>query len=300
MKTNIPLRLAMAAAVGVILFFYMFTFQVRQNEKAVKTRFGRPVRVITEPGLYWRWPWPVEATHRFDARLQFYECRMSESLTRDKRNVIALVFVAWKVGDPLLFLQSMGNLENAKNKLEGLVSSAKNAVLGVHEFRQLVSEKPDEVKIPEIERQITEMVRAEAAKSFGVQVVQTGITRLALPESNTRFVFDRMRAERAQLAAKYRAEGRQQADEIRAKTDAEKIVLLAEAKRYAEETRGKAEGEAARIYAAAHRQDPGLYRFLRELEALRVAANTNTTLILDADSPPFRALKRDPLQNSAK
>ena len=56
-----------------------------------------------------------------------------------------------------------------------------------------------------------------------------------------------MKAERGQYAARFRAEGRREAEEMRSKTDAERTVLLAEAQKFAEETRGKAEAEAARI-----------------------------------------------------
>jgi membrane protease subunit HflC len=47
----------------------------------------------------------------------------------------------------------------------------------------------------------------------------------------------------------------------------------------------------ARIYSAAHQEQPDLYRFLRELETLKKVVNQNTTLVLDANAPPFDLLK---------
>jgi membrane protease subunit HflC len=167
-------------------------------------------------------------------------------------------------------------------------------VLGSFDFNQLVSVKPEDVKLAEIEAEITKLTAPQAADSFGVGIEQIGIERVTLPEVNTRFVFERMRAERSQFAARYRAEGRQEADAINAQTDAEKAVLLAEARKSAEETRGKAEAEVAHIYSAAHQEQPDLYRFLRELEALKKVVNQNTTLVLDANSPPFDLLKAPP------
>jgi len=291
MKTQIIVRGLIGALVGVLLLFVMLTFQVRQNERVVLTRFGRPVRVLVEPGLYGKWPWPIETVNRFDARLDFYDARISEALTRDKRNVIIPVYVAWRIDDPLKFLQSLGSADNARSKLDGLVTSARNTVLGGYDFTQLVSTNRDEVKIPEIEHTITDLVAQQAKQSFGIAVEQVGIKRLTLPEANTQFVFERMRAERAQFAAQYRAEGQQRADEVRAKTDADKTVILADARKYAEETRGKAEAEAARIYTAAHEKDPSLYRFLRELDALKQITATNTTVVLDTATPPFDLLR---------
>ena len=291
MKTQIIIRGLIGALVGALLLFVMLTFQVRQNERIVLTRFGRPVRVLVEPGLYGKWPWPIETVNRFDARLDFYDARISEALTRDKRNVIIPVYVAWRIDDPLKFLQSLGSADNARSKLDGLVTSARNTVLGGYDFSQLVSTNRDEVKIPEIEHTITDLVAQQAKQSFGVAVEQVGIKRLTLPEANTQFVFERMRAERAQFAAQYRAEGQQQADEVRAKTDADKVVILADASKYSEETRGKAEAEAAHIYTAAHEKDPSLYKFLRELDALKQITATNTTVVLDTTTPPFDLLR---------
>ena len=256
MKTQIIVRSLIGALVGALLLFVMLTFQVRQNERVVLTRFGRPVRVLVEPGLYGKWPWPIETVNRFDARLDFYDARISEALTRDKRNVIIPVYVAWRIDDPLKFLQSLGSADNARSKLDGLVTSARNTVLGGYDFAQLVSTNRDEVKIPEIEHTITELVAQQAKQSFGISVEQVGIKRLTLPEANTQFVFERMRAERAQFAAQYRAEGQQRADEVRAKTDADKIVILADARKYAEETRGKAEAEAGTHLHGGARERP--------------------------------------------
>jgi membrane protease subunit HflC len=295
MKPQMLIRSAVSILILVVLFSFMLGFQVRQNEQVVLTRFGNPVRVIHHPGLYLKWPWPIEKVNRFDARLNFYEIRLSEALTKDKRNVIVPAFVAWRIASPQKFLEAIGSVENAQGKLDSLVSSAKNTVLGSFDFNQLVSVKPEDVKLAEIETKITQLTSGQALHSFGIQIEQVGIERVTLPEVNTSFVFERMRAERAQFAARYRAEGQQEADAINAQTDAEKTVLLAEARKSAEETRGKAEAEVAHIYSAAHQEQPDLYRFLRELEALKKVVNQNTTLVLDANSPPFDLLKTGPL-----
>ncbi len=292
MKAATLIRLAIAAAILLVLFFTMFAYIVKENEKAVLTRFGLPVRVIEEPGLYLKWPVPIETVNRFDARLAFFESRPSETLTRDKRNVVVFVFTAWSIADPLKFLQAVGTRENAKVKLDGLVTSAKNAILGQYEFGQLISTEPSAVKLNDIENKMTDVVRQQAADAFGIDIRQVGINRLGLPETNTEFVFARMRAERAKIAAQYRSEGEREADEIRAKTDAEITIMLAEANEQAAITRGEAEAEAARLYAEAYQADPKLYEFLRKLRALKEVTRSNTTLLLDTSTPPFDILRQ--------
>ena len=284
-------RLLIAALVVVILGFAMFSFQVASNESAVLTRFGSPVRTLAEPGLYFKWPWPIDTINRFDTRLAFYDTRLSEALTQDKRNVILPVFVAWRVADPLKFLQALGTPAAAPTKLDSLTTSARNALLGRYDFQELVSTDPAKVKLAELEQRLIDAIRPQALAAFGIAIEQVGIKRIALPEANTLYVFERMKAERGQYAARFRAEGRREAEELRSRTDAERTVLLAEAQKFAEETRGKAEAEAAKIYADAHSQDPQFYKFLRELETLRKVTRENTTLILDTDSAPFNQLK---------
>jgi membrane protease subunit HflC len=291
MKLKHLSRIAAVIIVVAVMAAYMLGFQVMQNEKAVITRFGDPVRVINEPGLYFKLPWPIDRVNRFDTRLNFYEIRVSEALTRDKRNVILPIFVAWKIDDAKKFLEALGSVDNAQNKLDSVVSSAKNTLLGTYDFSQLISINPDDLKITELENKIATDASQQTEASFGISVEQVGIERIDLPEANTSYVFERMRAERAQYADRYRAEGQQQADSITAKTDAEKAKILADAQRDAEETKGKAEAEAAHIYAAAHSQDPDFYKFLRKLDTLKKIVNENTTLVIDANSPPFDVLK---------
>lgn len=284
-------RILIAAIVVTVLGCAMFSFQVASNESAVLTRFGSPVRNLTDPGLYFKWPWPVDTVHRYDQRLAFYDTRISEALTQDKRNVILPVFLAWRVADPLKFLQSLGTPAAAPTKLDSLATSARNALLGRYDFQELVSTDPSRLKLAELEQRLAETIRPQALAAFGIAIEQVGLKRIALPEANTLYVFERMKAERGQYAAKFRAEGRREAEELRAKTDAERTVLLAEAQKFAEETRGQAEADAARIYAEAHAQDPKFYTFLRELETLRKVTRENTTLILDTDTAPFNQLK---------
>lgn len=288
---QILLRATIAAIVLAILAFALFSFQVASNEAVVLTRFGSPIRTLTDAGLYFKCPWPIDTVNRFDRRMVFYDTRVSEALTQDKRNVIVPVFVVWRISDPLRFLQALGTPAALPSKLDSLTASARNALLGKYTFQDLVSNTSGNLKLDELEQRLTESIRPQAREAFGIAIEQVGVKRIALPEANTLYVFERMKAERGQYAARYRAEGRREADELRAKTDAEKTVLLAEAQKYAEETRGRAEAEAARIYAQAHGQDPEFYRFVRELETLRKVAKENTTLVLDTDTSPFNQLK---------
>jgi len=107
---QILFRALVAVVVLVLLGFGMGSFQVSSNEAVVLTRFGAPVCTLTSPGIYGKWPWPIDTVNRFDTRIAFYDTRLSETLTQDKRNVIVPLYLAWHTADPLKFLQALGPL----------------------------------------------------------------------------------------------------------------------------------------------------------------------------------------------
>ena len=72
----------------VALAFSLVT--VDQTEAVYITEFGRPVRLIDEPGLHFKWPY--QSRRGFDKRLQFDAPPPREMLTKDKKNLE----VAWE------------------------------------------------------------------------------------------------------------------------------------------------------------------------------------------------------------
>jgi membrane protease subunit HflC len=256
----------------------------------VVTRFGAPRTVWREAGLHAKWPWPVEQVWTIDARRRLFNSRFAETLTRDKKNIVLRTFVVWSVGEPLTFLQAVGDLASAEDRLDGLVTNAKNAVLGRYELVALASTDPTRLQLPQIEADILTDVRATARERFGVEVHQVGLKQLGLPPETVPFVFDQMRTERRQFAARYRAEGEREAAALRSQTDLDAAKIRAEGTQKAAQIRARAEAQAAGIYAEAQGRDPELYRFLRSLESLKTLLGKRTTVILRTDAAPFTLL----------
>lgn len=284
-------RWGIAIAVVLIILLSSVVFSVPEGRMAVITRFGAPVRVYKQAGLHLKLPAPFERTYMLDARRRLYETRLTETLTRDKKNVILITYAVWQISDAVRFLQAVGSIAGAEAKLDGVVTNAKNAVLGNYDFAALVSKHPQEQRLDQLENEMLQDVSAEARLRYGINVAQIGLLRLALPEENIQYVFDQMKAERAQYAARFRAEGEKEAARVRAETDLEVAKLRAEGKEEAEKIRGNAEAEAAKTYASAHRLDPEFYRFVRSLDSLEKMLGENSTVVLDTDSPPFDVLK---------
>jgi len=278
----------LAAVVGIALS--ATGVQVAEGEAAVVTRFGDPVRVLEDAGLHWKAPWPIDDVARVDLRRRTFETGHAEMLTRDRKNVVLVGFAIWRVSDPLRFHKSVGSVDDAEEKLDGLITNAQIGVLGRFDLAALTSTNPDNLRTAEIETELLAATVGIAKERYGIDILTVGFQRLGLPEDNVAAVFKQMRAERRQFAARYEAEGAEDAARIRSETDLEAARIRAEGAEAAARIRGEAEAEAARIYADAHRTDPDLYRFVRSLDALDDVVGNDTTVILRTDSPPFRLL----------
>ena len=264
---------------------------VRQGQAVLITRFGRPLRAATQPGLHWKLPWPIDRTLLLDMRRRVYETGQAEMLTRDKKNIIARTFVVWRIGDPLTFIQAVGTEGDAEGKLDGLLTNAAIGTLGGHDLSALVSTNPSDLQMDQIESELLASTAPLALRSYGVEVEQIRLDRLALPAENVTAVFEQMRAERRQFAAKYQAEGEQAASKIRSEAELEAARIRAKGLEEEARIRGESAAQVAKTYADAHRIDPELYRFTRSLDSLDKLVTRNTSLILRTDSEPFSLLQ---------
>jgi membrane protease subunit HflC len=282
-----PLSIIVGVILLAVFIVLLFVFQVRQSEVAIVTRFGAPNREAA-PGPHYRLPWPIEKVHKFDQRIQNFEDKLTEDLTADNNNLLTQVYIGWKITEPKVFFPKFagGSVTEAEKVLEGMVRSAKSAVIGSNSLSSFVSAGGD-AKFAQAEQQMLSMLQAQLkANNYGISVEFLGIKKLGLPEGVTQSVFDRMKSEREVLSSRLESEGNAEAEKIKSKANSEAAKMLANAER--EATRIRAQGEAA---AAAvlptFQQNPELANFLLRLTALEASLKDRSTLIFDANTPPF-------------
>jgi membrane protease subunit HflC len=244
---------------------------------------------VTDAGLHAKWPYQT-ATY-FDRRLRIYNPRPSEFLTRDKKNVVIDSYVAWKIRDPNLFLQTVGDPVAAEMRLHDIVWSGLSAALGTHDLESLVSTSA-KVETGDLLDRLSDLTDRAALEQYGINVVDVRIKRLNLPEQNKQSVYARMRAERERIARQYRAEGEEQALSIRADADRQREEILSAAYKEAEKIRGSGDAESTRIYGQAYSKDPRFYKLLRTLESYKKILDDKTTAILSSDSELLKVLMR--------
>lgn len=278
----------------VISIMMLFSFKVRETEVVLVTTFGRATRTETEPGLkFFKWPRPINVVHKFDSRYQLYESRQEETNTKGGEPIIVTSYVVWKVGDPLKFLNAVQDKTGAENNIKGLLRNTQNSVIGRHYFSEFVNSDPEKIKFTEIEKEMRQAIAEHALNEYGIDIKLVGIKQLGVDKEVTKDVFKRMEADRERKTNKILADGKAEADKIRAEADAMKAILEAIAEAEAKAIRGAGDAEAAKYYEMLE-EDPELAMFLRDVEALKKILEEKSTIILGADTEPVKLLRGIP------
>lgn len=287
-----PVSIIIGAILLLIFIALLFIFQVRQSEIAVVTTFSKPTRTEKKPGgPYWKWPWPIQKVYKFDQRIQTYEDKFVEDLTADNNLLLTQLYVGWRITDAEVFFPRFagGSVSQAEKVLEGMVRSAKSAVIGQHPLSDFVS-ADKEVKFSQVEAEILNTIKAQLkANNYGMDADFVGIKRLGLPEAVTQSVFDRMKVERNVLSSSYEAQGTAEAEKIRSAANRQAAEQLANADAEATRIRGLGEAAAAQTLPV-FQEEPKLAEFLISLSALEKSLTERTTLIFDQTTPPFNLL----------
>ncbi len=257
--------------VVVLGAIFLSTFTISQTERGLVTVLGKLLQdkdgkaKMYEPGLNVKFP-IISQVIRLDSRIQTLDIQESRIVTIEKKDVLVNSFVKWRIRDFAQFYKSTSGLfARAEDLLEQKVSDGLRAQFGRSTISQVVSENRDTI-MRDLSTQIN-----DSAESLGIEVVDVRIKRIDLPDEVSSSVFERMRAEREQVAAAHRADGERRAEEIRAKADEEARIIVARAQGEASVTRGEAEGKVTEIYGRAYSKDPDFYAFTRSLAAYETA-----------------------------
>ena len=273
----------LAAFLVLVLAGNLVMFTVNEVQQVVVTEFGKVLRVVKDPGLQFKTPW--QKITIFDDRLLDYDSSPEPIYTQDKKNLIVDNYARWRIFDARLFRETLLTQEEGLARLDDIIYSEVRKELGQHTLSEIVSEN----RGPLMEL-VTERAN-EAAKSYGIEVVDVRMKRADLPPENEAAVYNRMRAERDREAKAYRSEGEEEALKIRAETDLDASRIRAKAIEEAQGIRGKGDAEALRIYAAAYNDAKRFYQFTRTLEAYEKSLDEKTTIVLPANSEFFKFLK---------
>jgi len=302
--------ISIAALVFIVLAGQPF-YTVDERDQALILQFGKPVKVVTEPGFNVKLPF-IQKVKTFPKILLEWDGDPGQIPTKDKTFIWIDTFARWRIKDPLTYFRALRTEEAAQGKLDAIIDAATYDYITTHNLIEVVrtsnrlmkAEKVISVGLPEkvsqqveismgrekMTRGILEQV-APKMEQLGIEIEDFRIKRINYVEEVRKKVYERMIAERKQISEKFRSEGKGESKSIEGERQKELRRIKSEAYRTAEETKGTADAEAIRIYADAFNRDPEFYSFINTLAIYKESLNESTKIIMSTDSDFFKYLK---------
>ncbi|VAX23594.1 HflC protein [hydrothermal vent metagenome] len=275
--------------IGLLAFLFLAQgslFIVYQNQQAVVVEFGKFMRSIKEPGLYFKMPF-IQRVVLYDNRLLDHDVQPTEIVTKDKRTLVVDNYAKWRIINPEDFYRRVKTEAVAKDRLRDIIYSELRQDFGAYTLAEIVS-----INRRELMRDVTARSNIKAGElNMGIEVIDVRLKRGDLPAKNQEAVFSRMREERKRIATQFRAEGKEEAQKIRAGTDKERTIILAEARKKQQEIKGFGDADSIRITAESFGQDPEFYAFIRSLEAYGKSLVDRNTMVMSQDNPFLKYLR---------
>lgn len=265
-------------AIGVLLVALASSvIIVPETQQAVVVRTGEPVRVInrfrpdadfghTGAGVALRIP-VFERVQRVDRRILALNMESQQVLSSDQQRLEVDAYARFRIIDPVRMVETAGTEDNVAEQLRPILTSVLRQELGRRRFTSLLTAERGNA-MDSIRKGLD-----KEAREYGAQVIDVRIKRADLPDGTPLdAAFTRMQTAREQEAITVRAQGRKNAQIIRAEADA----------------------EAAKIYAAAFGKDPEFYDFYRAMQSYDTTFGTGTgasSIILSPDNAYLRQFR---------
>ncbi len=263
-------------------------YVVNEGEQALVVRLGAPVGVVDQPGLEFKAPF-IDTVYLTSTRSLLLEPPVEQTIMGDQKRLEAQPYARYRIVDPLRFYQALGTPEAANAQLAEFVSSSARRALGQVPLRALLTDERTRI-LDAIRREV-----ASKAEPLGISVDEVRFHRADLPFETSQAIYDRMKSERQREAKELRAQGFEWSQQIEARADRDRTVILSEAQRAAATARGEGDAAASRTLAEAFSKDPQFYAMVRSLQTYKGAlANSAPTMVVSPDADFMRLLKSGP------
>lgn len=248
-------------------------FVTPETKQAVIIRTGEPENIVnmyspddpfglTGAGIWWRIPF-VDRVQMVERRVLDLDMDNEQVLTSDQQRLRVNAYARYRIIQPVTMIERAGDESRLNVQLARILRSALRQELGRRTFASLLTAERGNAMT-----EIRETLDTQS-REYGAQIIDVRIKAADLPEGTPlQAAFTRMISERQEQAETIRAQGRKNAQIIRAQADA----------------------EAANTYAAAYGKDPDFYDFYRAMESYRqtfINGEGESTMVLDADNEYF-------------
>ena len=268
-----------------LLVFGLTAFTVNERELTIKLQVGEVVRADYEPGIHFKIP-IIQTVRKFPSRILKIDDEPQRVFTLERTGMQVDYFVQWRIVDEVSFYTSTGGSQFiAEERLREIV---RNSV--VTEFGKRTVQEAISVERVELMRDML-TTAATTAQGIGIELVDFRVKQVEFVQEARDSVYNRMREERARVAAQTRGLGREVESLTRSTAEKDRTIILADANKQGQIIRGEGDARAAEIYADAYSQDPEFYAFYRSIDAYRNSVGRGgDILVLDPDNEFFRYL----------
>ncbi len=265
---------------------------VDQRQYGMVYGAGRLQRLLQEPGLQFKWPWPVQELRTLDRRILVttgdtgsQPLALAQSGTQ--RSVPLSWYVQWHITNPQHYVQHVGDTSDAGAKrLNDTLRAALQTELAHAGHFPL-----DAHAASALQQKLVQQLRTAAQQSgqpWGLQVLDVRILRQDIEQKETEAAQARMNQALQQTAARLKAEAASAAVAAQAEAENQRDALLAAGRQQAQHVRDEGQTQALRIYAADHAQNPQLANHLRALAVYRKSfGHAGDVLVIDAASNSY-------------
>ncbi|MFN3616622.1 MAG: protease modulator HflC [Aquabacterium sp.] len=263
-------------------------FVVDQRQFAVVYALGEIKDVISEPGLKFKAPAPLQNVVYLDRRIQTLDSPDPRPIfTAEKKSLVMDWLIKWRITDPRQFIRNNGvDMRNAELRLSPIVQAALNEEVTRRTVSAVLATDRERVMQGVLAR------LKDDAKNFGIEIIDVRIRRVDFSAQITDAVYRRMESERKRVANELRSTGAAEGEKIRADADRQREIIVAEAYRDAQKIKGEGDAKASALYSEAFGRDPQFAQFYRSLEAYRSSfRNKSDVMVVDPSSDFFKSMR---------
>jgi modulator of FtsH protease HflK len=290
---------------AIILGLSAFTtwYTVDESEQAVILTFGKVEEGISEPGLHFKLPWPIQSFEKLSKEtfsLQFgYEEKNGEivefpdetkMITGDENIVLADLVVQWKITDPAKYLY---NADNPREILYDSTSASVRSIIGSSKIDDaLTSGKA------QIEADVRDLLSSLIEKyDMGISVLGVKLQDVELPNQEVRKAFTDVTDARETMntkineAKKYR---NQKLNEAQGEKDA--LISRAEGEKAARIERARGDVAVFNKLYVEYKSNPEITRQRLILETLEQVLPGTEIYIMNDDGNTMKYFPIRPLE----
>ncbi len=262
-------------AILALAIIWAFTgiYKVTEGEAGVILQFGK-FKEITEPGLHWHFPYPIEVLEIVDMQQVRSSKHQTTMLTKDENIVEIILAAQYRVKDARDYLF---NVKYPDVTLKQAMESAIREIVGkskvdsvLYEGREIISSS-------------TKQLMQEILDRYGAGLIVTSLNlEQTQPPTPVQSAFQDVIKSREDLE-RYIQEAEAYANTIVPQARGEAARIVEEATGYKEAVVSKAEGEGERFLAllAEYEKAPSITRERLYLDALQTVFTNSTKVMVD-------------------